>query len=271
MDNKIYWMNKEERAKLAVEKTNEREVKFGEEIAYSHDNGGVLNRVKPFNIDISELECPCMIIVSNTDAVSAVYDFNDYTKYECVLNFASFLNPGGKFIEGSSAQEESLCMESTLYNVLTRFDEYYKARIGRSNNCLYENEAIYTPDIIFDRDGINIKCDVLTCAAVNKSASKRFHGTSDEVIDSMMASRLEFVLLVAASMGVKTLILGAFGCGVFGNDPKDVAKQFYYLLRDVDGPRYDRLFDTVVFAIPTMKEGDKTFEIFRDIFFEEEC
>lgn len=263
MKNDYYWMNKEERAILAADKTNDREKRFETDIDKSAENGRVLTG--PLNKTVIANDNPCDIIIDNIDSVSAVYKYADYKKPVCVLNFASFLNPGGKFLEGSSAQEESLCMDSTLFNVLRRFSGFYSNRRGRSNNCLYVDEAIYTPDIIFDRDDKIVKCDVLTCAAVNASAARRWHKTSEEVIENMMADRIDFVLAVSASMKVKTLILGAFGCGVFGNDPKAVSEQFYELLRG-DRFNYERFFDTVVFAVPTLKDGDNTFNIFKDTF-----
>ena len=264
MKNDIYWQNKEERARIATDKTNDREERFGADIDKSAENGHVF--FGPFTKTVGKRdESPCDIIIDNTDSVSAVYKYAKYKNPVCVLNFASFLNPGGKFLEGSSAQEESLCMGSTLFNALRRFSGFYANRRGNSNNCLYTDESIYTPDIIFDRDNEIVKCDVITCAAVNASAARRWHKTSKEVTEIMMANRMRFVLDVAASMGVKTLILGAFGCGVFGNDPAFVADEFYGLLRD-EQFRYDRFFDTVVFAIPTLKENDNTFNIFKDTF-----
>ena len=261
MKNDIYWKNKEERARIAAEKTNDREERFGSDIELSYQNGRVYTT--PSGERIGN-KYPCDIIIDNIDVVSAVYKYSEYKK-RCVLNFASFHSPGGKFLEGSSAQEESLCMDSTLFNVLRRFEDVYRARNGHSNNCLYTDEAIYTPDIIFDRDGDIVKCDVLSCAAVNASAAKRYFRASQELVDIMMADRIDFILALAASLGVKTLILGAYGCGVFGNDPKTVAEQFHHLLRG-EGFNYEKFFDTVVFAVPTLKETDSTFNIFKDVF-----
>lgn len=60
----------------------------------------------------------------------------------CVLNFASFKNPGGGFLKGTVAQEEYLCQNSTLYNVLSRFTSYYE------KNRLSTNDALYSPGIV---------------------------------------------------------------------------------------------------------------------------
>ena len=55
-------------------------------------------------------------------------------------------------MEGSSAQEESLCHESFLYNVLSRYKEYYHANTYCKNRNLYSDRALYSPDIIFEHN-----------------------------------------------------------------------------------------------------------------------
>lgn len=66
----------------------------------------------------------------------------------CVLNFASFKNPGGGFLKGTIAQEEYLCQNSTLYNVLSQFTSYYEKNRLNTNDALYWNRAIYSPGIV---------------------------------------------------------------------------------------------------------------------------
>ena len=131
----------------------------------------------------------------------------------CILNFASYKNPGGKFIEGSSAQEESLCHASNLYNILLRFDKVYYTshrEKGATNRSLYYDEAIYTPDVIFSDN----KFDVLTCAAPNWNAASRF-GVSLDENNKALKSRIEFIKSILEENKVDIAILGAWGAGVF--------------------------------------------------------
>lgn len=166
----------------------------------------------------------------------------------CVLNFASFTRPGGGFINGSMAQEEALCHASNLYEVLVNFKDRYDDNYhSNMNHGVYKNWAIYSPDIIFiDEENKPseriISADVITCAAPNKKAATE---VKNEYFDMCLNSRIKFILDVCEQNRVKKLILGAFGCGVFGNDPETVADMFMHHL--VSG-RYS--FQEVLFAIP---------------------
>ena len=76
--------------------------------------------------------------------------FNHAAGRTAVLNFASYKEPGGKFIDGSRAQEECLCAESYLYNVLKRFQHYYDWNKHRHLDlAMYRNRALYTPNVVF--------------------------------------------------------------------------------------------------------------------------
>lgn len=67
----------------------------------------------------------------------------------CVLNFASFTNPGGGFIDGAMAQEEAICHNSTLYNILVEKMEFYNENRLNENHGLYTDRAIYSPSVLF--------------------------------------------------------------------------------------------------------------------------
>lgn len=169
----------------------------------------------------------------------------------CVLDFASYRNPGGKFIEGSSAQEEALCHDSFLYNVLSseriRNLFYFPHKSTIHWGC-YTNDMIYVPEVrFFD----TIKPDVIVCAAPNKKAAMRYYKVDPAFADKCMRERCDAVLGVAAHKQVDTLILGAFGCGVFGNDPSVVAEAFKTLLAE----KYHGCFGVVIFAVPDEKNG----------------
>ena len=158
----------------------------------------------------------------------------------CVLNFASFKYPGGGFINGSKAQEECLCHESFLYNVLSEFDKtFYEENRNSKSNSLYTNRAFYSPNIRFFKDDRSCLADVLTCAAPNCSSNNI--SKSDNSI--ALNKRVEFVLNIASNKNVDTLILGAWGCGVFGQDPSEVAKQF------IDELENHKDIENIIFAI----------------------
>ena len=167
----------------------------------------------------------------------------------CALDFASYKEPGGKFIEGSMAQEEALCHASDLYNVLSskRADEmFYKPNQTRLNKNLYNDNLLYVHDVVFFPDEAHDfmrKTDVIVSAAPFADAARKYCHVSENIINKALYTRIERILQVAKANNVRTLILGAFGCGVFGNDPAVVAKTFMYLLN-----KYQ--FETVIFAIP---------------------
>ena len=161
-----------------------------------------------------------------------------------VLNFASYKNPGGMFLKGSRAQEECLCHESFLYNVLCEFEEeYYSQNRKTLRRAMYTNRAIYAPDVHFYHNGGDVTCDVITCAAPNFSAGAKYANVDPATNSKALFSRIRFVLDVAAVQKVDTLVLGAFGCGVFGQNPTEVAE----IMRDLAG-KYP--FAEVIFAIP---------------------
>lgn len=121
-------------------------------------------------------------------------------------------------------------------------------------------EPLYSPDIIFEREGKICYCDVITCAAPNKRAAQKYCNVSDEENSRVLESRIDFILDMARTHKVDILILGAFGCGVFGQSGEEVAKIFHKLLLREE---YD-CFESVVFAVPASKNGN--FQSFYDCF-----
>lgn len=83
-------------------------------------------------------------------------------------------------MKGSKAQEECLCHESYLYNVLREMPDFYAWNNQHKNKALYLNRALYTEDILFERDDQHAYCDVLTCAAPNKTAAQKYCNVSNK-------------------------------------------------------------------------------------------
>lgn len=166
-----------------------------------------------------------LVIVKKLDSVSAVLEYATPDNKTAVLNFADYLIPGGWYLRGSHAQEESLCHESFLHSVLCQFPEYYAYNKKNRNDNLYLDRAIYSPDVVFFRDGDETKCDVVTCASPHyKKATER--KVPGEMISDALRKRIHFIHKIAAEQQVDTLILGAFGCGAFKQNAKEVSAMF---------------------------------------------
>ena len=192
------------------------------------------------------------ITVRKTDTVSAVYGVNE--QEITLLNFASYKHPGGGYTDGTMAQEEALCSESNLYNILSCFDSSIYAE-QRKDTCysLYRSHLIYTPDVVFVRSGYIKHCNVITCAAPNASAALKHKEVTKESISCAMKERIDYILYIAATHTSRdTLILGAFGCGVFGNNVQEVAEIFFSLLSG----KYKGVFKNVIFAVPDKEKYD---------------
>ncbi len=210
--------------------------------------------------------CKCDITLDKLDSVKSL--FTHRNGKTAVLNFASYKQPGGKFFEGSIAQEESLCHSSDLYNILKEFPQYYEWNKLHNNRALYTDRALYIENVLFfdtsvcvyGADPLQIKADVITCAAPNYNAAGRYAKVTPEENEAALAKRIKFVLDVAEDNNVETLILGAFGAGVFGQDGMMVAKYFKRYLKG-----YDYHFKNVYFSIPE-RGNDRNHNLFRLIF-----
>ena len=208
----------------------------------------------------------CDVVVSGKRTFEAAESYVRAGKRVAVLNFASATNPGGGVINGSSAQEESLCRCSTLYQCLDTdmmWKQFYEPHRA-ANNPLYNNDILVTPDVIvFKSDGdwpermpeedwYNV--DVITCAAPNlrnhpSNEMNPFAGDQAAELNRqeyiiLMRQRISQIFVAAQTTGADVLILGAFGCGAFRNPPEVVAKLFKEAVDDF-GP----LFETIEFAV----------------------
>ena len=261
MQNNNYWNDSKNRAIKAKEWADKMEKEHPSEIAYSVKNT-VMCRKENLNFSLSilpERYSQTAVKLEALDSVSAVFKYTDQNSKTAVLNFASYKQPGGMFLQGSKAQEECLCHESTLYNVLARFEgTYYTVNRERLNRALYQNVALYSPDIYFERNDTSVKCDVITCAAPNFSAASKYCNVSRGENTDVLKSRIKFILYLAATKRVDTLILGAFGSGVFGQEAKEVAEITMDLLK-----HYDGVFKEVVFAV--IDEKSANYQAFNDV------
>ena len=170
MFNDNPWNKKEEMKKKAFSHYQKMEREYKEDIECSVNNTQVYD-VKTEMLLKADRKCntkPCQIHLKDMTTSQAIFDVRSKDKISrvAVLNFASYKNPGGMFLNGSLAQEEALCHDSTLYNVLLHFDKtYYAWNRKNLNRAMYEHRALYTEDIVFFNDNGPYLVDVLTCAA----------------------------------------------------------------------------------------------------------
>lgn len=189
------------------------------------------------------------IKVIEADSVSAMTIYAN-TKV-AVLNMASAKRPGGGVASGSKAQEESLFRCSNLG--LSISQEFYPLR---EDEFLYTKDAVFFKDVRYNDMEFAIEADVITCAAINlnDNAIYGYFGrevNSENVLDDpqyiMLTNRkIQSIITIAIKHGIENLILGAWGCGVFKNDPNFIAQTFYDNL--ICNDRYKH-FDNVVFAL----------------------
>ncbi|MCM2389525.1 TIGR02452 family protein [Streptomyces albipurpureus] len=186
-----------------------------------------------------------------------------------VLNFASARNPGGGFLKGAQAQEEALCRASALYATLLRAPAYYEHhRTDRSP--FYSDRVIHSPGVPVFRDDRGRFLDVpytvgfLTSPAPNAGVIAMRTPEETRRVPAALASRAERVLETAAMAGYRRLVLGAWGCGVFLNDPLIVAGAFHALLTG-DG-RFAGHFDRISFAVLDRSRSQGTLGAFRRVF-----
>lgn len=169
-----------------------------------------------------------------------------------VLNFASAKNPGGGFMGGSQAQEESLARASGLSACLESKFEMYEVN-RKTKTGLYLDYMIYSPDVpVFRNDDDQLldtpySVSFITAPAVNAGSVRKNYPEEEELIEPTMIARTEKVLSLATAYQHEVLVLGAWGCGVFKNNPEDIARYFANHL--FGGGLFCRAYRKVVFAV----------------------
>jgi len=185
------------------------------------------------------------------------------------LNFASAKNPGGGFLGGSQAQEESLARASGLYPCISQMQAMYQTN-RNFHSCLYTDYMIYSPLVPVFRDDddallqIPYHVSVITAPAVNVGALKQQKSKDIGRTQSVMLARTEKVLSLAVIQDHENLVLGAWGCGVFKNDPSDVANYFHHHL--TENPMFKGAFKKIVFAVFGKEKDESNIKPFREAF-----
>lgn len=200
----------------------------------------------------------------------------------CVHNFASATTPGGGVGKGSSAQEECLCRCSTLYfclNTPLMWDGFYTPH-RNSENPIHNDDCIYTPDVVVMKTDTAFpelmqekdwyKVNVVTCAApnlrsmpsneMNMGDGNKKVNISEKELLALHENRVSRILDIAAAGENEVVILGAFGCGAFENNPEVVAMAAKNVVK-----KYLHSFKTIEFAIYCSPSDEQNFTIFNRV------
>ncbi len=184
------------------------------------------------------------------------------------LNFASAKNPGGGFLGGSQAQEESLARASGLYACISPIHGYYGTH-RHLKSPLYTDHMIYSPNVPVFRDDEDQLLEqpygvtMITSAAVNRGAIEQNDPKERTRIAPVMSERIEKLLALCVEKQQQTLVLGAWGCGVFRNDPSQMALWFREHLLDHG---YARAFKHITFAVYDTSKQASTRSAFQQVF-----
>lgn len=205
--------------------------------------------------------------VKNQSTLSACRSLVNSQQQVFCLNFASAKNAGGGFLNGAEAQEESIARASALYACQTKYQKnFYQYHL--QTDLYYSHRMIYSPSVPVFRGEQGELLDeyynvsFLTSPAVNIGALQQHNKLDKAKAHQVMLARTEKVLTIAAIKGYKTLVLGAWGCGVFKQDAKDVAGYFAkYLLNE---GLFSNVFEHIVFAI--LSKDQKNIQPFYQVF-----
>lgn len=264
-----------------TEKLCKDNLKIKASVAHSQQNQKLIlesDELETPVLDLYEDAAKVTVSKKRTFEAARSYKIQNKDHKVAVHNFASASNPGGGVVNGANAQEECLCRCSGLYfclNTKEMWDGFYTPH-RNAHDAIHNDDIIYTPSVtVFKTDTAAPKLmsendwydvDVITCAAPNLRAnpSNKYNpadGKAVRVRDSELLviheKRLRRILDAAVREGVDTIILGAFGCGAFQNNPEVVARASKNVLKD-----YLHAFKNIEFAVYCGPKDDSNYRIF---------
>jgi len=262
------WINEDSDLATSIPKAKKNTVVFYEDEYPTFD----LQNVKNMTINVSKdrsFQAAMRLQRENPDAKIAV------------MNFANAFHPGGGVVSGMSAQEECLCRTSTLYPLLSRMtlrNSFYKHHYDM-NTPKASDSLIYTEGVIVCKTDEDlpkrmpksdwITVDVITIAAPDLRSKSNANiplvdgGTcmNDAELFGYHVKRAIHMLTCAAAKKADILVLGAFGCGAFQNNPEVVAKAYKIALQE-----FPKVFKHIEFAVYCRPEDSLNYDTFKKVF-----
>lgn len=209
--------------------------------------------------DHPSLDAPVPVEVVNDDCLAVAERLVNEGYNPAVLNLANRYNPGGGVLNGSRAQEETLCRRSNLYLSLVQFSPYAGiCGVGQREEqypLALDFGGIYSPGVtVFRLDDTHgyagmthpYRAGFITVAGINRPD---LTPDGEEIVPRLVPAvknKLRTILRIGLDNGHDALVLGALGCGAFRNPPAHVARLFHEVFLE---PEFANKFRRVVFAI----------------------
>jgi len=228
-------MSRDARAKWARETINKKvpALLAGDSLAGAGvQRTSLLQNLQPINASV-QAGIP-VIHVWNTDTLTAANTLSSRgggsSNHVAILNMASCLRPGGGVMTGATSQEEFLCTRTTVYPALR--DSFYR---------LPEVSVIYTPNVLVfrNRDGEDLPkserhhVDVASAAMLRNPDICEKGGVqtwANEADVELVLAKMRMLMRSLVQNGVKRVVLGAWGCGAYGNPVDEVARLWKIVL-----------------------------------------
>jgi uncharacterized protein (TIGR02452 family) len=203
---------------------------------------------------------PTIQVINETTSQAAARLLSEGKTDIVALNFAAARNVGGGFLGGAIAQEEDLCRASSLYACLKSKPQFYNDNLLSEDTC-YTDGMLYSPKVPFFRDHHNsfleepLELSIITAPAPNNNTTATLDAHK---VQQCIFHRTLKILQIAELYGHKNIILGAWGCGAFGNDPEQIAQAFKEALDDLP------VFEHICFAVYDTRENTPVYQTFKD-------
>lgn len=209
------------------------------------------------------------VIVNDLNSFDAAWQMRESGRKILVLSFANAYNPGGGYLRGANAQEEVLCRQSSLYQSISGSQalEMYEANKENVASNTDLDYLLLSKDVeVFRRaDGSFLpepyQVSVMSLPAPNTRV--KAGKLNSEELGEERRHKFRLGIQVAAKEHYDTLILGAWGCGAFGNPPKDVANDMYQVLVE---EKWMYHFKNIVFAVYDTKDERPNYNAFLERF-----
>ena len=198
--------------------------------------------------------------VCNETTLGAARRLVDRGFQPLALNFANGLHPGGGFLHGARAQEEVLCRSSALFATLVgdpMYDAHAQRHLPDSSDWL-----VYSPQVPVFRTDDGTTLDEPWLLDFVTGAAPYAPTVGQPRSGDLLQKRIHRVLAVARAYGHSALVLGAWGCGAFRNDPVRTARDFRHALEN----EFRGAFEVVTFAVTDWSPERRYLGPFRETF-----